>query len=261
MQRSIVDLARASSPSTGHPSTVSPINERFLTDILQFAVHNNTCIGRQNATNIVDTLSCNFFIMCTNTRGIRQRCPSNLFYEPKTDSCKFPHKVNCIDGRRINLTDNISITTLTPLDICSRAKFGLTSDPESCQHYIQCAHGRPFRRKCPTSTYFNITLLQCVHASGNSCPPTTPHVTALPTTVPFQPSLVIPDIFSICQNATATVTSSIGIGNTGRIPVARSCVAFYECKNGVVVDILRCPDGSFFNKEKQECVVGVSSSC
>ena len=40
-------VAQAISISAGHNNTVSPITLTNLVDILQFAVHNNTCIGRK----------------------------------------------------------------------------------------------------------------------------------------------------------------------------------------------------------------------
>ena len=127
-----------------HMNTVPPMRVTNLVDILQFAVHNNTCIGLQNASNVIDPTSCNHFFRCTNTRSVRERCPSNLFYDPKNDSCEFPHKVNCIQNGsiaiRFNSTENVTVATPSPIDIDSSAKFGLTAVPKSCEQYFQCAH-------------------------------------------------------------------------------------------------------------------------
>ena len=79
-------VAQAISIRASHNNTVSPIKLTNLVDILRFAVHNNTCIGRQNASNVIDPTSCNHFFRCSNTRGVRERCPSNLFYELKIDA-------------------------------------------------------------------------------------------------------------------------------------------------------------------------------
>ena len=143
-------------------------------DILSFAVHNNTCIWLKNASNIIDQTSRNHLFKCTNNRSVRERCPSNLFYDPKNGSCEFPHKVNCIKingsfAVRFNSTENVTITTPTSLDICSIAKFGLAADSKFCKHVIQCAHGKPFRRKCPTDLYFNKKTIVCDHQNNSQC--------------------------------------------------------------------------------------------
>ena len=257
-------VARAIPVSADHMNTVPPIKLRSLVDILQFAVHNNTCIGLQNASNVIDPISCNHFFRCTNTRSVRERCPSNLFYDPKNDSCEFPHKVNCINingsfAIRFNSTENVTITTPTPLDICSGAKFGLAPDPESCEHYIQCAHGQPFRRKCPANLYFNSKTLVCDHQNNFQCQNLL--TTASAPLVSSQPNLVIANISSICQNVTGSPISSIGIGNNGLILEPQSCIFILRCSNGLVTERLICPGGSFFDKQKQACVVGAPYPC
>ena len=260
-------VAQAISISAGHNNTVSPITLTNLVDILQFAVHNNTCIGRQNASNVIDPTSCNHFFRCTNTRGVRERCPSNLFYEPKIDACEFPHKVNCIQNGsiaiRFNSTENVTITTPSPQDVCSSAKFGFAPDPKSCAHYFHCAHGQPFRRKCPTPLYFNSKTLGCDFKHKVQCqnPLTTPHFTAPPTVFSTQPNLVIANISSICQNVTGNPISSIGIGNNGLILEPGSCIFILQCRNGLVTDRLICPGGSVFDKQKQTCVIGAPYPC
>ena len=267
VERTLEVVAQAIPIGAGHMNTVPPIKLRGLVDILQFAVHNNTCTGLQNASNIIDPTSCNHFFRCTNTRGIRERCPSNLFYEPKIDACEFPHKVNCIQNGsiaiRFNSTENVTITTPSPQDVCSSAKFGFAPDPKSCAHYFHCAHGQPFRRKCPTPLYFNSKTLGCDFKHKVQCqnPLTTPHFTAPPTVFSTQPNLVIANISSICQNVTGNPISSIGIGNNGLILEPGSCIFILQCRNGLVTDRLICPGGSVFDKQKQTCVIGAPYPC
>ena len=246
-----------------HMNTVPPMRITNLVDILQFAVHNNTCIGLQNASNVIDPTSCNHFFRCTNTRSVRERCPSNLFYDPINDSCEFPHKVNCIQNGsiaiRFNSTENVTVATPSPIDICSSAKFGLTADRNSCEHYFQCAHGQPFRRKCPSTLYFNSKTLVCEYQDNVQCQNSlsTPSTLLLST----QPNLVIANISSICQNVTGNPISSIGIGNNGLILEPGSCVFILRCSNGLVTERLICPGGSFFDKQKQTCVIGAPYIC
>ena len=133
--------------------------EVTLETVIQAVPINNTCIGLQNAPNVIDPTSCNHFFKCTNTRSVRERCPSNLFYDPKIDSFECPHKCNCIQkgsiAIRFNSTENVTVATPSPLDIYSSAKFSLTADPKSCEQHFECVHGQPFRQKYLLTLYFN----------------------------------------------------------------------------------------------------------
>ena len=244
-------------------NTVPPVKITNLVDILQFAVHNNTCIGLPDASNIIDPISCNHFFRCTNTRSVRERCPSNLFYDPINDSCEFPHKVNCIQNGsiaiRFNSTENVTISTPPPLDICSSAKYGLAADPNSCQHYFQCVHGKPFRRKCAANLHFDRKMPGCNYPDIAKCQ--NPLTTPSPILLSKQPNLVIANISSICQNVTSNPISSIGIGNSGLILEPGSCVFILRCSNGLVTDRLICPGGSVFDRKKQTCVMGAPYPC
>ena len=248
-----------------HMNTVPPMRITNLVDILQFAVHNNTCIGLQNASNVIDPTSCNHFFRCTNTRSVRERCPSNLFYDPKNDLCEFPHKVNCIQNGsiaiRFNSTENVTVATPSPIDIYSSAKFGLTADPNSCEHYFQCAHGQPFCRKCLSTLYFNskyMNALVCEYQDNVQCQNslTTPSTPLLSP----QPNLAIANISSISQNAMSNPVSSISIGNNGLILELGSCIFILRCSNGLVSERLICPGGFFF-EQKQTCVIGAPYTC
>ena len=266
VERTLEVVAQAIPISGAHMNTVSPIRIKNLVDILQFAVHNNTCIGQQNASNIIDPTSCNHFFRCTNTRGVRERCPSNLFYDPKNDSCQFQHKVNCIQNGsiaiRFNLAENVTIATPPPIDIFSSAKFRLAADPKSCENYFHCPDGQPFRRKCPVPLYFNSKTLVCDHQDNVQCQNlfTNPYFTPSPPLLSTQSNLVIANISSICKNVMGSPIRSIGIGNNELIPDPGSCVFIPRYRNGLLTDRLICPGGSFFDKQKRICVMGAPYS-
>ena len=133
--------------------------EVTLETVIQAVPINNTRIGLQNAPNVIDPTSCNHFFKCTNTRSVRERCPSNLFYDPKSNSCEFSHKGNCIQkgsiAIRFNSTEIATVATSSPLNIYSSAKFSLTADPKSCEQYFERVHRQPFRQKYLSTLYFN----------------------------------------------------------------------------------------------------------
>lgn len=154
-----------------------------LLDLLQFAAHSNECVGRPNASNIVDPTSCNHFIMCTNTRTVRKRCPDNLLYDPENDVCEFADKVKCVNGMRptpmttiSNVVNNATIispnstvlintTTVTveiPPSICNDSETGRNVvDPKSCTHFYMCVHTGPVRKTCPPTLFYNREARVC----------------------------------------------------------------------------------------------------
>ena len=250
-----------------------------LLDILQFAAHSNDCISRPEASNIVDPNSCNSFIMCTNTRTIRTKCPDNLFYDPGKDACEFPGKFDCVHGMRPTPMSTISsiannttalsapstistnITTETvkiPSNICYRIE--ITHNvvgPESCTHFYTCVHTRPVRKACPPTLFYNREAGVCDFPSNVLCENgRRPNITA--TTVALEisstqlsQSTEFPiNLFTICQNVTDT-PSSTGIGNTGFVPHPGSCIVFFRCEDRTVVERRKCVDGKYFNRDKK----------
>ena len=162
-----------------------------LLDLLQFAAHSNECVGRPNASNIVDPTSCNHFIMCTNTRTVRKRCPDNLLYDPENDVCEFADKVECINGTRptpmttvSNVVNNattispnstvlINTTTVTvdiPPSICNSSETGRNVvDPKSCTHFYMCVHTGPVRKTCPPTLFYNREARVCDFPRNVQC--------------------------------------------------------------------------------------------
>ena len=259
-----------------------------LLDILQFATHNNDCVGKPDATNVIDPASCNHFIMCTNTRSVRAKCPDNLLYDPEKDACEFPDKVDCINGvrptpmstfsrntenttaRSAPLTVLINATALpveTPSGICDGIETGHDIvDPVSCAHFYTCIHSRPVRKICPPTLVYNREARVCDFPRNVLCEngnrPIVEVTTVAPknSSTPSQSTEFPVNLFTICQNATET-PSSTGIGNTGFAPHPGSCVIFFRCEDGTVVERRKCVDGKYFNRDQRKCVTGGPYSC
>ena len=162
-----------------------------LLDLLQFAAHSNECVGRPNASNIVDPTSCNHFIMCTNTRTVRKRCPDNLLYDPENDVCEFADKVKCVNGTRPTPMTTISIvvnnaTTISPHStvlintttvaveipphICNGSETGRNVvDPKSCTHFYMCVRTGPVRKTCPPTLFYNREARVCDFPRNFQC--------------------------------------------------------------------------------------------
>ena len=265
-------------------STIEPIKITRLGDILLFAVHNNPCIGRPNASNIADNSSCNHFVSCTNTRSVRYRCPENLFYDPEINACNWPDKVDCVDGVRptpVSTTSHVALNTTLPftsptlstntatapqipLNICNDIELGRNViDPDFCTHFYKCTNVGPVRKVCPPTLHFNRESQVCDYPVNVDCEngirPNVTMTTAAPSN-PTQSTEFRIDPFTICQNATENPTST-GIGNTGLAPHPVSCIIFFRCVDGGITERLACPMGSFFDNKHKQCVFGGPNSC
>ena len=106
-------------------------------------------------------------------------------------------------------------------------------------------------------------MLVCDHQDNVQCQNlfTTPHFIPSPPLLSTQPNLVIANISSICRNVMDSPISNIGIGNNGITPDPGSCVFILRCHNGLVTNRLICPGESFFDKQKQTCVIGAPYPC
>ena len=280
---SILSFVNATEPT----HNMSIILTRLL-DLLQFAAHSNDCVGRPNASNIIDPTSCNHFIMCTNARSVRKRCPDNLLYDPEKNACEFADNVKCVNGARpttmttkLNVFNNattisphstVSINTATvtveiPPNICNGLETGQdVVDPKSCIHFYICVHTRPVRKACPPTLVYNREARVCdfpknVHCKNGKRPNVT-STTAAPISLstPIQSTKFAINFFTICQNATDN-PSSTGVGNTGFVPHPGSCIIFFRCLDGAVVERRQCVDGKFFNREQRQCITGGPDSC
>ena len=259
-----------------------------LLDTLQFAAHSNDCVGRPVASNIIDPTSCNHFLMCSNTRTLRAKCPDNLFYDPEKDACEFPDKVDCVNGvrptqmptisnsasnattisaRSTVFTNTTTKTVKIPSNICNGIESGRQiADPVSCTHYYTCTFAGPVRRVCPPTLFYNREAKVCDFPRNVLCEKgMRPNVTITTATLVTSPSssqsTEIPiNLFTICQNATDNPTST-GVGNTGFVAHPASCIIFFNCIDGTVVERRQCLDGKYFNRDKRECVTGGPDSC
>ena len=281
--QSLLSYVHAAEPT----HNVSIILTRLL-DLLLFAAHSNDCVGRPNASNIIDPTSCNHFIMCTNTRSVRKRCPDNLLYDPEKDACEFGDKVKCVNGKRPtpmttesnvfnnattispHLTVSTNTTTVTieiPQNICNGLGTGQdVVDPKSCTHFYICVHTRPVRKTCPPTLVYNREARVCdfpknFECKNGKCPNVISSTAApLSSSTSIQSAKFAINFFKICQNATDN-SSITGVGNTGFVPHTGSCIIFFRYLDGTVVERRQCVDGKFFNREKRQCITAGPDSC
>ena len=247
-------------------------------------MHNNPCIGISNPSNIADSSSCNHFLLCTNTRSVRYRCPDNLFYDPEINACNWPDKVDCVDGVRpttVSTTSQFALNTTVestsptasinattpiqiPLNICNGITLGRNViDPDFCTHLYTCTNVGPVRKVCPPSLVFSREAQVCDYPANVDCQngkrPNVTVTTAVPITSSSSTEIPI-DPFTICKNATDNPTST-GIGNTGLAPHPVSCTLFFMCVDGGITMRFNCTMGTFFDDKQKQCVAGGPDSC
>ena len=92
--------------------------------------------------------------------------------------------------------------------------FPLRPDPISCNHFVECSNGSPFRKICPAGLHFDIRIKACNWPESMECskhskpliterpptrpsiterPPNRPSITEKPTNRPFIPPSVTPE--------------------------------------------------------------------
>ena len=152
----------------------------------------NICSNLQTGQLVVDPESCTHYYSCAPSGPVRNVCPSSLFYNREASLCDIPKNVDCINGKR----PNVSITTLPPLNssrptestefpidlfsICQNAtdspssngfgNTGLVPHPALCTTFFSCVDGGVTGRfSCPTGTFFENKKKECVVGGPDSC--------------------------------------------------------------------------------------------
>ncbi|XP_013774373.1 uncharacterized protein LOC106459308 [Limulus polyphemus] len=101
---------------------------------------NQTCSS--DCSMIRDTNDCTKYKFCKNNKIYEMVCPSDLTFNPKTDTCDYADKVECRDPR------------------CPEPN-GFFPHPDSCLKYIKCENWQFKIMKCPEGLGFNPNTRCC----------------------------------------------------------------------------------------------------
>lgn len=129
----------------------------------------------------VYAMSCNQYLNCWKGRGTVQNCAAGTLFNPKTLSCDFPNKVECITGPKYNSVRQRSISQPKSFDqstnhitevkqiSCPEGFSGLIPNYTDCSKFISCNQGQQFSMDCPAGTLFNINQNVCDFPYKTTC--------------------------------------------------------------------------------------------
>jgi hypothetical protein len=101
--------------------------------------------------------NCEMFYKCTDGYGYKIRCPSNLFYNEKTEECDYPDNVVCkLEAKPIQAS-----STELKIPLCGSSEHTRSSVEDSFTSYFECDEGIPYLRQCDDHELFNPISRSC----------------------------------------------------------------------------------------------------
>ncbi|CAK1580890.1 unnamed protein product [Parnassius mnemosyne] len=125
--------------------------------------------------------NCNQFFTCSNGLPVAQNCPVNLLYNPYTERCDWPDKVDC--GNRI-ISDNDeenndaednkpesgnSDPSKAPTICATEGSDGVLIAHENCNQFYKCYEGVPVVFNCSPNLLYNPVHEWCDWAQNVDC--------------------------------------------------------------------------------------------
>ena len=233
----------------------------------------------------IDPLSCNHYYVCVYGHPIRKKCAHNLLYNRKDMVCDFANNVHCFEGERppvrttettITKSPTKSKSSTPPPNICNKYENGNKIDPYSCNHFYTCSNGQPIRRTCAQNLFYSETgvcdfprNVICHDGQRPNVPITKAAKTTFPTTTASSTVTSI-NVYTYCQSVTKTLLAgykgkTTGLyrseGSTILVPHPTSCVNYFKCVEGKLIQPLTCHYGHYFDFFAQKCLSGDSYSC
>jgi hypothetical protein len=200
--------------------------------------------------------SCDAYIICMGGQTIRgQRCPANMYFEPRTQTCG---QSSCMD--------------------CS--PFGIQNlpHPDSCAQFIRCTMGTREFATCPSDLLFDRTIGNCNYPQEVYCPgqptyPTDPTDWPTETPCPTDPTYWPPETTTNGWPTDPPWTPEPWPPTTeppgGDRPVCRGqvfhahptdCTRFFMCMDEVLWEH-QCPSDLHWNQIRNACDRPENAGC
>ena len=102
-------------------------------------------------------LDCSKYIECKVDMEIVHSCPSGEYFNPDLMFCDIANFVEC-------KTAGINEPTISNSSLTSYCNYrtGNISYPNDCSKYIECANDKEIIKQCPSETFFNPELQECL---------------------------------------------------------------------------------------------------
>ncbi|KAJ8718588.1 hypothetical protein PYW08_002825 [Mythimna loreyi] len=148
------------------------------------------CAAEDSDGVLVAHENCNQFYKCDHGKPAVLNCYGNLLYNPYTEQCDWPEKVDC--GDRVIPDPNDVISTpgvtnpgvtnpadITPGNNCDPSEApticaaddsdGILVAHENCNQFYKCSEGKPVALLCPPNLLFNPVKDQCDWPENVDC--------------------------------------------------------------------------------------------
>ncbi|XP_058128271.1 probable endochitinase [Anopheles ziemanni] len=194
-------------------------------------------------------LNCQEFFMCRKGRPVQFTCPQSMFFDVASGTCGY--RALCAEktpslGGDDDWSEAIG-PEYTPIEanpsrlmasspVCQGAAIGaIRVDTRGCKTFFQCSKDGPVRFECPSGTLFDSNRKYCEAADIASC--------------------------SFGQNTPAPSTGSSNLKEvlcTGKKVGAKfayptDCHKYFVCDGRNSGQILTCPRGTAYNRDRNVC--------
>ncbi|XP_050091536.1 uncharacterized protein LOC126575067 [Anopheles aquasalis] len=189
------------------------------------------CNGVFEERLILHPRFCNQYYICADQVGIPVICPAGLWFDEDTQSCRSPLLVDCPHGATPPPED--------PYRLCDGVEgYGNVRHPNYCYRYYQCLDGVPYPMICEGDLIFDRERQVCDVQQNVQCEVTPPPIVKPPPTI------------GICNDAP-----------NGRLEAnPLYCNQYYICVNEIGWRLV-CPQGLWFDVERQQCSEAGSVEC
>jgi len=184
---------------------------------------------------------CDAFYQCANGHRYEdQSCPEGLLYNANTEQCDWPENVTCPD---VECAD------------------GIYPHEDNCNQFYQCANGHRYEdQDCPEGLLYNEANKQCDWPDNVKCIEDVDQ-----TKWQCYKDCVGDKWWNMIQASKCSYQCSDWSKKVSKKSVKSeecadgiyahetNCNQFYQCANGHRYEDQSCPDGLFFNSDKDYC--------
>ena len=191
--------------------------------------------------------NCSEFYQCADGVAFTHHCPPDLYYCEEKETCTWIWDPEC--------TFNCTMTKINPVPAAAKfvpdcppptfPNITFVPNPDNCSTYFKCDNGIAVEMECPVGLYFCNQLDLCTWVWDPEC-------TFDCTMKKIKP---VPAADKFAAECPPPPNHNITI-----IPNPNNCSSFFECDNGIAVEV-GCPDGLYFCSEKGLCTWNWDPDC
>uniref|UniRef100_A0A182NPL8 Chitin-binding type-2 domain-containing protein n=1 Tax=Anopheles dirus TaxID=7168 RepID=A0A182NPL8_9DIPT len=232
------------------------------------------CVCEQKApgTMLGSPTNCSEFYMCRTGRPVLFACPVDMYFDVDTSACGY--EAFCAEN---DVLPDQDLTRppgpqYTPIvaeparlqansGVCRGASTGsVRVDSTGCSAFFQCTKVGPLRLECPIGTLFDSNRMVCEAADLTSC--------AYAPVKPLAPAPSLPLIPQQPQQPAAgdelgklLDAMCYGKKNGEKHAHPVNCSQYFLCNGRNKAQVLKCPNGTAYNKKRKICDFAHNVSC